>query len=167
MTKMMIVSVPQPYAGYVVSGAIDLLVMPRQVFNKCPLVIVSDSRKTVDQAGTPPGLYSVNIVPQLSELANHALGVVDMLSSVQPDETETGIPYMRGKCYLKVGNPRIYREPFPYRPTSAMKITPISFPDLWPDEELVDRDTWRELHPDTTKPKSGPTTPSRDGWTGD
>jgi len=166
VSKMKILSVPQPYAGYVVTGAISLLVMPRAVFSKCPLVIIGDGRRTLAQRGTPPGLYSPNIAPGLCELTDHVLGVVDMHYPVEPDETETGIPYMAGKCYLKVGNPRIYREPFPYRPTSAMKIMPISFPDLWPDEELLTLEQWRELHPPAPI-QDGPTTPSRDGWTGD
>ncbi len=163
---MKIVGVPQPYAGYIITGAMDMLVMPRQVFSRCPLVIVADSRRTIRQQGTPPGLFSANIVPELCELTNVALGLVDMIGPVEPDETETGIPYMRGRCYLRVVDPRIFAEPQPYGTMAKMQGTPIDTPDLWAGVELVDRDEWRRRNP-PPEPRGGATRPSADGWTGD
>mgnify|MGYP006902137660 CR=1 FL=1 len=165
---MKILSVPQPYASYAVTGAISLLVVPLHLFDECELVIVSDARRTLPVAAHSPGLYAPNIVPELAELKNHALGVVDMHATTEPDESATGIPYMRGRCFLRISRPRIYAEPFAYKSNFAMQTRPVSFPDLWRDQELITLRQWRRRHPTKTNDlRSGPTAPSRDGWTGD
>lgn len=166
MAEMRILSVPQPYASYAVTGAIDMLVMPMPIYSRSELVIVADDRRTQPMRGLPPGLYKPNIEDRLCKLYRHALGVVDMAGPVEPEETETGIPYMAGKCYLRIANPRIYAAPPPYSPTKWMQQKPVAIYDLWPDTELLTLAEWREQNP-KPRERSGPTKPSRDGWTGD
>lgn len=168
MPDMRIISVPQPYASYLVTGAMTHLVVSRPCYAQCPLVIVSDSRRTLPVPRTLPGLYSANVDNRLAGLVNHALGVVHINGTIEPDETQVGVPYMRGRYYLSVVYPKIYAKPFEYRVRSDMKDGPVVFADLWPDEEMISLNAWRERNPSRSEQVLGtPIQASRDGWTGD
>jgi len=161
--RVKIVSVPQPYAGYLITGALSMLVLPRPCPYKGPLAIVGDHRTGRRFNTTPPGLFTARIDGELSRLTGRVLGVVQANGQVEADETEVGIPYVWGIAYLHITRPMIYADPPACELTTSMQSGPVALLQSWEEPELIDLDQWRARQQLVT----GPTEPSPDGWTGD
>lgn len=165
---MKIISVPQPYAGYVVAGWLPNICLPAECFIEDDLVIVADSRRTLP-VRYPGGMYSPPDERKLIEPTGVALGVVSMAGTQEPEETELGVPYMRGRYYLAVQRPRIFQH-FPHHVVSSEgRAMPIDLPDHFVEgRELIKYELWRQFTDNQNAPTAGgPTVPSKDGWTGD
>lgn len=168
---MKIMSIPQPYAGYIVAGWLPNIVVPREYFDEDELIVCADGRRSLPPRGWPGGMYTPPADPALIEPVGVALGIVSMAGTQEAEETELGIPYMAGRYYLAVQRPRIFNV-FPDRVCSQQaRLGPM--PMIHGDHFIrglgqLKYQDWRQIEANTPPQlSSGPTTPSKDGWTGD
>ena len=76
------------------------------------------------------------------------------------------MPYIPAKYYLEITRPRIFKQMPPTPANRSNRDYPMRIPDVW--YQRIDTMSPRQF--DQTQVRSspsGPTTPSRDGWTGD
>ena len=166
---MKIISVPQPYAGYIVAGWLPNIVVPGEYHEEDELVIVADSRRTLI-VKQPGGMYQPPSERKLIEPTGVALGVVSMAGTQEPEETELGLPYMSGRYYLAVQRPRIFQPFIHHVVRSEGRLGPIDAPDHFTEgRELIKYELWRQLEDNKKQPygRDGYVPASHDGWTGD